>query len=241
MNEAIQAFTTEYAGSPVSVSAMRLKAFAVDQLKSWFGRQLVKIDALVAEKKFAEATKILQNMTRYYLPAELQTEVQKSFYQVAQAEIKEKETQRRMQEKELTEQWDAAVNLLDSQRYDLAIAAFEALKGTEYEEKANMKITEAANLAAGQMRKDAASLFIRAGKSADLDQKKELLLASHRLLTEILAKYPQTDLLDKVQQNIAILEKQIQRFDPALLKELQQENPTDLPPAPQGGDTGRNP
>ena len=228
LNKAINSFATEYAGSPVAVSALRLKTFAQDQLKSWFERQMVKIDFLVAEKRYTEAIDILKGMTRYYLPAELQAVVQSTYYEVAQAENQEIETQRRIQEMELTEQWDAAANLLDSQRYDLAISAFEALMGTEYEDKAKMKIIEAANLAAGQMRKEAASLFIRAGKTPDLEQKKELLLASHRLLTDILARYPQTDLLDKVHQNLAILEAQIKRFDPVLFEELQQENSADF-------------
>ena len=234
LNEATDAFAAEYAGSPAAVSGLRLKTFAVNQLKSWFGSQLIKIDSLVADKKFTEATDILKSMTRYYLPAEMQAIVQKTYYEVGQAEIQEIETQRYIQEMELTEQWDAAVNLLDSQRYDIAISAFEALIGTEYEEGAKVKITEAANQAASQMRKEAASLFIRAGKTPDFEQKKELLLASHRLLTEILAKYPQTDLLDKVHQNISILEVQIKRFDPALLEELQQETPAELPADPPG-------
>jgi hypothetical protein len=50
-----------------------------------------------------------------------------------------------------------------------------------------------------------------------------LLLASHQLLKEILVKYPQTDLLDKVNQNLAVLEEQIRRIDPALLEELPEE------------------
>ena len=132
---------------------------------------------------------------------------------------------RRIQEVELSEQWNAAVSLLDSQRYDIAIPAFKALMGTEYEEKAKTKILEAANLAAGQMRKEAASLFINAGKATDIDKKKELLFASHRMLTEILTKYPQTDLRDKVNQNITILEGQIKKLDPAWLEELRNETP----------------
>lgn len=234
LNEKIKAFATEYVGSPVAVSALRLKTFATAQLKAWFGRQLVKIDALVAEKNFAAASDILKNMSRYYLPAELQAVVQKTYYEVAQAEIQEIETQRRIQEMELNEQWDAAVNLMDSQRYELAIYAFEALQGTEYEEKAKLKIIETANQAASQMRKEAAALFVRAGKTSDFGQKKELLLASHRLLTGIPVKFPQTELLDKVQQNISILEEQIQRFDPALLEELRQQDSGDSvaePPA----------
>jgi hypothetical protein len=95
-------------------------------------------------KKFTEATDILKNMTNYYLPADLQAVVQKTYYEVAQAELQETEDQRRIQEMELTEQWDAAVLLMDSQRFDLAISAFELLMGTDYEEQATIKIVEAA-------------------------------------------------------------------------------------------------
>jgi hypothetical protein len=232
INNAINTFVLQHTGSPVADRALQLKSFAVEQLKSWFGRQLVKIDSLVAEKKFAEAADILKSMTRYYLPAELQAILQKTYYEVADSEIQEMETQQQMQESELAEKWDAAANLLDSQRYDAAISAFAGLMDTEYEVKARMKITEAANLAAGEMRKEAASLFVRAGKTSDLEQKKELLRASHGLLTEILARYPQTDLLDKVQQNISILETQMQRLDPEPLKQPQQNNPADPSPGP---------
>ena len=177
LNEAINAFATQYTGSPVAVSALRLKTFVKEQLKSWFSRQLIRVDSLVAEKKFTEAAEILESMTRYYLPAELQAVLQKTYYEVAQTEIQEMETQQQIQEVALNEQWDAATKLLESQRYDSAIAAFTALLDTEYEKEAMMKITEAANQAASQMRKDAASLFVRAGRTPDLEQKKELLLA----------------------------------------------------------------
>ena len=229
LNDKINSFAMEYTGSPVAVSALRLKSFALAKLRSWFGNELVRIDALVLDNKFTEATDTLKNMSRYYLPAELQTVVQQTYYEVSQAEMQEIDTQKRIQEMELAEQWEAAVNLLDSQRFDIAISAFEALMGTEYEERATAKIVESANLAAGRMRKEAASLFIRAGKSPDFEQKKELLVASHRLLNQILARYPQTDLLDKVNQNIAILEEQIRKFDPALLEVLQEENGAELP------------
>ena len=233
LNEAINAFTIRYTGRPVAVSALRLKSFALGQLKSWFNRQLVTIDSLVAKKNFAAAINILENMTRYYLPADLQAVLQETHDEIIQAKIVDTENQQLLQEVELSVQWEAATNLLDSQRYDLAIPAFTALMGTEYEEKANMMITETANQAAGQMRKDAASLFVRAGKTSNLEQKKELLLASHGLLNEILTRYPQTDLLEKVRQNIAILEIQMQRFGPAPPEEPQWENPAALPVEPQ--------
>jgi hypothetical protein len=224
LNRMINDFANEHAGSPIAVSALRLKTFAVNRLKSWFGSQLVKIDTLVAEKKFTEANAVLKNLSNYYLPAELQSVLQKTFYDVAQTEFQEQENQQRLKKMELSSQWEAAVNLLDSQQYESAISAFASLMGTEYEKEAEVKIIEAANQAAGEMRKEAAALFIRAGKTQDLEQKKDLLLESHRLLTDILARYPQTELLDKVRQNISILEEQIDRLDPTLLERSSQEN-----------------
>jgi len=232
LNEMADDFARTHTGSPVAVSALRLRTFAADQLKSWFGRQLVRIDGLVAQKEFTTATDMLKNFSGYYLPAELQAVLQKKYYDIAQAQIQEQETQQRIKVMELNEQWDSAVNLLDSRQYDSAISAFESFSGTEYEESAKIKIVEAANQAAGGMRKEAASLFIRAGKTPDLEQKKNLLLDSHRLLTEILARYPQTELLDKVQQNISILEEQIERLDPTLLEELRQQKPAETTAGP---------
>ena len=234
LNKMIDAFAAEHEGSPIAASALRLKTFAMNHLNFWFGFQLVKIDGLIAEKKFTEANAILKDISRYYLPAELQAVLQKTYYDVGQAEVQEVQIQQRISEIELTEKWNSAVNLLDSQQYDSAISAFESLAGTEYENEAKMKEIEAANKAAGEMRKEAASLFIRAGKTPDIEQKKVLLLDSHRLLTEILVKYPQSELLNKVQQNITILEEQMERLDPALLEEVRLENSTEFTTDPYG-------
>lgn len=224
LNEKINSFASEYAGNPIAVRALKLKSFAVEQLNFWFGRQLVKIDSLVAEKKFNEAAEFLKSMAQYNLPANLQAVIQRTYYDIAQAELQETENRKRVQEMELNDQWDAAVHLMDSQRFDMAIVAFKALKGTKLEKQAGLKIVEAANRAAGQLRKEAAALFIQAGKTPDLEKKKELLLESYNLLNEILAKFPQTDLLDKVQQNIAILEEQIRKIDPSLLEASPEQN-----------------
>ncbi|MBW2466593.1 MAG: hypothetical protein JRF02_04765 [Deltaproteobacteria bacterium] len=224
LNEKINTFATEYTGSPIAVRALKLKEFKIAQLNFWFGKQLIKIDSLIYEKKFSEAADFLKNITEYNLPANLQAVIQKTYYDIAQAELRENETQKRLQEMELYGQWDTAVYLMDSQRYDMAISAFESLMGTKLEEQAAKKIVEAANLAAGKMRREAATLFIRAGKTPDIEEKKKLLLESHRLLNEILVKFPQSDLLDKVRQNNTILEEQIRKVDPSLLEAAKEAN-----------------
>jgi hypothetical protein len=234
LNEAIHAFTIEYTGSPAAVSALRLKTFTLEKVKAWFSSKLSTAYSLVEENDFAGATQVLEGMNEYYLPAELQAVLQQTYYAIAQAELREDENRRRLEEMELTRQWEAAVNLLDSQQFDPAIAAFAALQETAYGEEALAKITEAANRAAGRMRKEAAALFIRAGKTPDPEEKKKLLLSSHRLLHDIVARYPQSDLLGKVHQNITILEEQIERIDPTLLEQIEQEIPAAGAGSPPG-------
>jgi len=223
LNEKLYTFALDYAGNPIIDNAMRLKAFSESQLRFWFAQQLRKVDFLVKAKEFQEAVETLNQLSDYYLTLELQAVLQRTYNEVTLAAARETETQRLLEEMALSEQWNAAVNLLDSQHYDAAILAFQAFQETEYADQAQAKITEAANLAAGQMRKEAASLFIKAGKTSDIERKKELLLASYQLLNKILDNYPQTELLDKVNRNISVLEEQIRRFDPALLEEPQEE------------------
>jgi len=222
LNDKVNSFAREYTGSPVAVSALRLKEFTLAQLNAWFGRELLKVDRLVADMKYTDAAGILQGMTKFYLPADLQAVVQKTYFEVAQAEQHAIEEAQRQREMELNRKWDTAVSHMDNQRFEEAIKAFELLRGTEYEEKAEVKIVEAANLGAGKMRKEAATLFIQAGKTPDPYKKRELLISSYKLLTGIPVTFPQTDLLDKVKQNITILEEQIGRFDPTLLEELRE-------------------
>jgi len=224
LNEKLYTFALDYAGNPIADHAMRLKSFSENQLRFWFGNQLTKVDRLVAEKRFQEAMETLDQLSNSFLTLELQAILQRTYSEITLAEEQATEAQRQLKEMALAEQWNAAVNILDSQHYDAAILAFNAFQETEYADQAQAKITEAANLAAGQIRKEAASLFIKAGKTSDIERKKELLLASHQLLKDILVKYPNTDLLDKVNQNLAVLEEQIRRVDPALLEESVEED-----------------
>jgi hypothetical protein len=224
LNEKLYTFALDFAGKPIADHAMRLKSFSENQLRFWFGDQLTKVDRLVADQKFQKAMELLDQLSGYFLTLELQAVLQRTYNEVTLAEELATRDQRRLEEMALAEQWDSAVNILDSRRYDEAILAFEAFQETEYAEQAQAKIREAANLAAGQMRKEAATLFIKAGKTSDIERKKELLLESHQLLNNILVKYPDTDLLDKVTQNLAVLEEQIRRVDPALLEDSAEED-----------------
>jgi len=104
------------------------------------------------------------------------------------------------------EQWEKAVDLLGTGRYEEAIQAFSLLRGTSYDALARERTIEAENLAAFEMRRAAAALFVQAGRAGNAERKRQLLLDSRRILLEILKKYPDVEMRDKVVQNLQTLE-----------------------------------
>lgn len=74
--------------------------------------------------------------------------------------------------------------------------------------------------AATQMRRQAASLFVKARKAEGDDEKKKYLEESWSLLNKIITRYPQVTIIDKVRRNQALIEQLIVQMDPLLLRNL---------------------
>ncbi|MEW6426785.1 MAG: hypothetical protein AB1568_01990 [Thermodesulfobacteriota bacterium] len=126
----------------------------------------------------------------------------------------------------LAAEWDAAVSLFDQRRYDEAISAFSTLLATPYGERAREKTVAAANLAAEEMRRQAADLFLKARRMSDSGAKRELLLESRGVLEAIIGKYPQSEVIDKVRRNMQVIDGELQQSGGA---------PPLTPPAGVGG------
>jgi TPR repeat protein len=75
---------------------------------------------------------------------------------------------------------------------------------------------EATRLAQDERRK-AADLYMLYTRTADIQEKKRLLLNSRRILKDILVKYPSVEIAPKVAGNIARVEQEIRSLDPNLL------------------------
>jgi tetratricopeptide (TPR) repeat protein len=208
-----------FPNTPVADNAIWIKQDFENQHREWIDKQLNQVAALTEKKEFQQAQTLLSEIPPEHLPADQQKRVRQASVAVKTAELNEQEIQKRLLEESLANQWETSNNLLDSQRYDPAIAGFTHLLDTSYDAKARNKIQEATNLAAATQRKQAASLFIKAVKARSPENKKELLLESRQLLQEVLKKYPQADIIDKVAQNLTTLEEHIQQFDPALLED----------------------
>jgi hypothetical protein len=206
-----------FPNTPVADSTELLKQQVENQLTDWIDKLLIEAEALRNEKKYQQAQTLLAEVNQNHLPAALREQIIAAIAGTKDSETQELETQRVLLEQSHAEQWQSAITLLDAEQFDAALNNFKTLLNTDYNEQAVQKINEATNLAAAAQRKASASLFIRAVKTQNPQTKKELLLESRRLLQDVLTKYPQADIVDKVTQNLMTLEQHIREFDPALL------------------------
>ncbi len=190
---------------------------AEEQVRGWVVSQLETVDGLVDGKEYLKAGAILDMLLDREISGDMRDIVGKALDEVVLAEAGDREFRRQLMDQALSSRWDEAVSLLDLRKYFEAIQIFSLLVETDYHEKAMAKIKEASDLAAAELRRTAATLFVKARKTAEVNRKAELLLESRQLLLKILEQYPRTNIIGKVRQNLEALESQILKIDPSIL------------------------
>lgn len=212
-----EAFVDAYPYSLVASSADHLVTISREKAEQWYQKLLKQVDALAAEEKYQEALLVLERVPRTILPLEKQQELAARATELTTTEAITRESRKLALEQQLQEDWNTGMTFLERKEYDQAIEAFKKLLDSSYGDRARARITEAANLAAQEDRKRAAELFVRSNRTHDLESRKKLLLSSRQLLQDILIKYPQSDLVDKVKRNLERIDKEIKGIDPTLL------------------------
>ena len=210
-------FIENYPESPVLITVNRILLESRDKADAWFAGILEQLDLLRAEKKYDEALLLIEQLPRRDMLIDKQDHLTTIIDDLVSAQFEEAEHQRLALEDELKQTWNKGMSLLREREYDQAVELFKGLLGSQYDERANQKIGEAQRLAAQEDRRRAAELFVRASSTTDLDSKVKLLFASRELLRNILVKYPQSDLVDKVKRNLNRIEEEIMALDPSLL------------------------
>jgi outer membrane protein assembly factor BamD (BamD/ComL family) len=114
---------------------------------------------------------------------------------------------------ELQKIWDQAMADMQAKEYDKAIAGLTGLLNTSKGAEARAKVAEASRLAAQEDRKKAADLFVRASHATSTQARRDLLLSSRMLLEDILRKYPQSGLEDKVRRNLNRINQELADLD----------------------------
>ncbi len=215
--EQADVFLRTYPGSAMTTSVESIRKSSRDQADAWLNRGIQRIEALANERKpiEGEGGKSVQpsqepqiNATPPSGPPPIASE-QKP---IGATQTNETE------QKVLEEDFEKGMALLTAKDYEKSIEQFAKLLQTSFADKARAQIDEAAKLAAQQDREKAAALFVRATNARDPESKKNLLLSSRQLLQAILVKYPQSGLADKVQRNLANVERELSVVEAGIKK-----------------------
>ncbi len=199
-----------------------------ERMRDWVGRQLDLVEKLVSDKQFDRAREVLTVVGSGPLPVDFEEQASRLDRRINMSREQEEERRQQLIAHARNVQWQEGMNLLDSRQYDEAIAVFTALlEADDYREEAEKQISAAKRQAAVDLRRQAAGLFIKAGKTADPQLKGEFLLEARQTLLEILTKYSQVDIIDKVRENLKVIEGDILQLDPGLL-EQEQTSPTNM-------------
>ncbi|BDD87775.1 tetratricopeptide repeat protein [Desulfofustis limnaeus] len=221
--EQAQRFLEQYPYSPVSSNVDVIRADAQQRAEAWFQGYLSQADALMAEKKFQDAMELLQTVPEQIVGSDRFQAVQKKLDDLVLAEEVDRETAKIQQMQELQRRWNEGMLAADQDDFDTAIGVFTSLLDSEFGTRAADKIKELSLKAAMNERRKAADLFIRFTKTTDLESRKRLLVETRRVLKDILVKYPEVEIADKVLGNIERVEQEMAIIDPLLLPTIEEE------------------
>lgn len=217
------AFSAKHQYSPVLSNVDTIRADAKGQADKWFAGFLAAVDKLQQEKKFQEALEKLETMPEDIITLEQREILKAKNEEIVLAEAVERETIEIERVRALERQWDEGLELVKAEEFDKAISLLTSMLETEYSIKASAKITEVSLLAAKASRRKAANLFNRYGKTEDVESQKILLLEARKLLMDILIKYPEVEITDKVLGNIEVVENEMNKLDPDLVRQAETE------------------
>ena len=212
-------FLTDYPYSPVSSNVDLIKTSTQAKADKWLELFLGEVDGMAEEGRFQDALLKMETLQEDILSGEKQVLIRQKTDDLTLAEAVSQETQKIQKIQALQKKWNDALILLDKENFDEAIEILTTMLDSEYAAKADKKIAEASLLAARAERRKAADLFIRFTKTTDLESKKKLLIDSRRRLVDILIKYPNVEITDKVMGNIARVEKEMNAIDPTLISQ----------------------
>lgn len=212
-------FLAEYPYSPVSSNVDIIKSSTLAKADKWLELFLAEVDVMAAEEQFQEALLRLETLPEDILSGEKLIEIRKKSddLTLAEAVSQEKKKIEKMQAQQ--RQWNDALLLIDKGEFDESIEILTTMLETDYALKADNKIAEVSLLAARAERRKAADLFIRFTKTTDVESRKKLLIESRRRLVDIIIKYPDVGITEKVMGNIKRVEKEMNAIDPMLISQ----------------------
>ncbi len=205
----VTALQKKYEKSIHATEAARVFGLLEDRVRQQTALRLVEIEKLADGKQYIEALDALEILRGLNLPNDSMQQVAQTQETLVLARTEYIALLKAQHEQDLVDTWQEGLNLRDMQLYDDALSIFEGLLGTRYDAKAAEEIDSIANIAAFSLRKKAAGLFVKAKRTGNSTARLALLHESRDLLEQILSKYPQVKIADKVRVNLQSINKQI--------------------------------
>ncbi len=215
-------FLKNYPYTAVSSNVDKIKSDALQRADDWFNTFLASVDQLVTEKKYEEALEMLDTIPADILGNEKLVVLKKKTDDLVLEEAVNRETENLAKMQDLQRKWNSGILMMENGNYEDAIGVFIGLLDTEYSTKASEKIEEVSLLAAKAERRKAANIFSRFTKTNDIESKKALLIECRKVLRDIMIKYPDVEIADKVVGNIKRVEQEMNLLDPTMLPAIEQ-------------------
>jgi tetratricopeptide (TPR) repeat protein len=212
-------FLTAYPYSPVSSNVDIIKNSTKARADKWLQSFIDEVDAMATDERFQDALLKLETLQEDVLSGEKVIEIRKKSDDLILAEAVSRETKKIEKIQSQQRQWNDALLFAEKGAYDESIELLTTMLDTDYAVKAANKISEVSLLAARAERRKAADLFIRFTKTSNIDSKKKLLIETRRRLVDILIKYPDIGITEKVMGNIKRVEKEMNAIDPMLISQ----------------------
>ncbi|MDF1615176.1 hypothetical protein [Desulfurivibrio dismutans] len=190
--------------------------------QGWFQGRLGQVEGMQAEGAFDHAVAALEALLTENLNREQEYLVRQMLVEAEESRRAAAERRQLLEQQALSMQWEEANRLLDLGQYDEASVLFSRLLESDYREEARRRMAEATREAATELRREAAALFVRARRSDDPERAAALAGESWQLLHRIVTVYPDSDIVDRVMDNLSSVEDYLADLDPELLKELQE-------------------
>lgn len=213
LEEGFRALEQAHPGTVHADAAARLFQQAEETVRQNAGHSLATAEQLARAKEFKRALDLLKELKDGRLPADSMTQVEMAISAINASREHHIQLEKEKKIRDLADQWQEGLNLIDMELYDDAITVFMGLLGTEYDARAAAEIEKASLQAARALRKKAAAIFVRARNSSDPTVRKALLNESRDLLEMILARYPQVEIAEKVVVNLQVIDEQLMALE----------------------------
>lgn len=221
ITEEANTFLKDYPYTPVASNVEKIKSDSLNQADLWYNGLEDRVEDYKSNNQYEEAINYLQAIPLALFPSDKAANITKKIEELLLADAIDRETQRMAQVQDLQKQWNNGMLLVTAERYDESLAVFETLLGTDYENRAQIKIDEISLTAAKNERRKAADTYIRYTKTSDIESQKKLLISARKTLMDILVKYPNVEIIGKVNKNIERVEQELLAIDPDILSTIQ--------------------